>query len=59
MTRIESRPASNMLGRYIFFVDLVGHREDDELKDALTMVRKKTTFLKILGSYPVSSEKCR
>ena len=59
MTRIESRPARNMLGRYIFFVDLVGHREDDELKDALTMVRKKTTFLKILGSYPVSSEKCR
>ncbi len=57
MTRIESRPAGNMLGRYIFFVDLIGHREDDELKDALTMVRKKTTFLKILGSYPVSPEK--
>lgn len=57
MTRIESRPARNMLGRYIFFVDLIGHREDDELKDALTMVRKKTTFLKILGSYPVSQEK--
>lgn len=57
MTRIESRPARNMLGKYIFFVDLFGHREDDELKDALTMVRKKTTFLKILGSYPVSMEK--
>lgn len=57
MTRIESRPARNMLGRYIFFVDLIGHRDDDELKDALTMVRRKTTFLKILGSYPVSPEK--
>jgi len=54
MTRIESRPARNMLGKYIFFVDLIGHREDDDVKDALTMVRKKTTFLKILGSYPVS-----
>lgn len=58
MTRIESRPARNMLGRYIFFIDLIGHREDDALKDALTMVSKKTTFLKILGSYPISTEKC-
>ena len=58
MTRIESRPARNMLGRYIFFIDLIGHREDDALKDALTMVGKKTTFLKILGSYPISTEKC-
>lgn len=58
MTRIESRPARNMLGRYIFFVDLIGHKEDDALKDALTMVRKKTTFLKVLGSYPISPEKC-
>lgn len=57
MTRIESRPARNMLGRYIFFVDLIGHREDDALKDALTMVSKKTTFLKILGSYPAAPER--
>lgn len=56
MTRIESRPARNRLGRYIFFVDLIGHKEDDDLKDALTMVRKKTSFLKILGSYPVYAE---
>lgn len=54
MTRIESRPAKNRLGRYIFFVDLLGHREDDDLRDALTMVKRKTSFLKILGSYPVS-----
>lgn len=56
MTRIESRPARNTLGRYMFFVDVIGHREDDDLKDALTMVRRKTTFFKMLGSYPISSE---
>jgi prephenate dehydratase len=55
MTRIESRPAKNRLGRYIFFVDVLGHREDDDLRDALTMVKRKTSFLKILGSYPVSA----
>jgi prephenate dehydratase len=57
MTRIESRPAKNMLGRYIFFVDIAGHREDDDVKDALTMVGKKTSFLRILGSYPAYRER--
>lgn len=56
MTRIESRPAKNKLGRYVFFVDVEGHREDEDLRDALTMVRKKTSFLRILGSYPISPE---
>lgn len=53
LSRIESRPAKNKLGRYIFFVDLIGHREDEDLKDALTMVRRKTSFYKLLGSYPI------
>lgn len=52
MTRIESRPAKNQLGRYIFFIDINGYREDDNVKDALTMIRKKTSFFKFLGSYP-------
>jgi prephenate dehydratase len=56
MTRIESRPAKNMLGRYIFFVDIAGHREDEDVKDALTMVGRKTSFLRILGSYPAYRE---
>ncbi|MDP4179518.1 MAG: prephenate dehydratase [Bacillota bacterium] len=53
MTRIESRPAKNKLGRYIFFIDISGHREDEDLKNALTMVTRKTSFYKFLGSYPV------
>jgi len=52
MTRIESRPAKKQLGSYIFFVDIEGHREDDDVCDALTMVRRKTSFYKLLGSYP-------
>lgn len=53
MTRIESRPAKRKLGRYIFFVDIMGHSEDADIRDALTMVRRKTSFYKFLGSYPV------
>ncbi|WP_010681214.1 prephenate dehydratase [Acetivibrio cellulolyticus] len=52
MTRIESRPAKNKLGKYIFFIDLKGHIEDDDIRDALTMVQRKASFYKFLGSYP-------
>jgi len=52
MTRIESRPAKNKLGRYIFFIDFNGHRDDNDVKDALTMIQRKTSFYKFLGSYP-------
>lgn len=52
MTRIESRPAKNKLGQYIFFIDIDGHIEDQDVYDALTMVKRKTSFYKFLGSYP-------
>ncbi len=52
MTRIESRPAKKQLGNYIFFVDIEGHKDDDDVRDALTMVKRKTSFYKFLGSYP-------
>lgn len=51
MTRIESRPAKNELGKYIFFVDINGHWENENVRDALTMVQRKTSFYKFLGSY--------
>lgn len=52
MTRIESRPAKSQLGRYIFFVDIQGHIEDENVRDALMMVKRKTSYYKFLGSYP-------
>lgn len=53
MMRIESRPARNKLGQYIFFVDIAGHRSDDDVRDAIIMIRRKTSFFRNLGSYPV------
>ncbi len=52
LTRIESRPAKNQLGRYIFFVDIEGHKGEPDIRDALTMVDRKTSFFRLLGSYP-------
>ena len=51
LTKIESRPAKNELGKYIFFVDIEGHHSDLEVKEALTMVNRKTSFFRLLGSY--------
>ncbi len=52
LTRIESRPTRKILGEYIFFLDLEGHREDKIVQEALKRVAEKSTFFKILGSYP-------
>jgi len=52
LTKIESRPSKRVLGDYLFFIDLEGHREDKKVKEALQEVKKKTSMLKIIGSYP-------
>ncbi len=52
LTKIESRPSKKALGDYYFFVDMHGHRGDKLVAEALSAIKKKTSFLKMLGSYP-------
>jgi len=52
LTKIESRPVRGDLGKYIFFLDIQGHRRDEKVDIAIRLVREKALFLKILGSYP-------
>lgn len=52
MTRIESRPSRRGIWDYVFFVDIIGHREDPAVLAALEHLRRETLFLKVLGSYP-------
>ena len=54
MSRLESRPARTGLWEYLFFVDLEGHRDDADLALALTELRARAPFLKLLGSYPAA-----
>jgi len=54
MTRLESRPARTGLWEYLFFVDVEGHREDPPVSAALTELRSRAPFLKLLGSYPAA-----
>jgi prephenate dehydratase len=52
LTKIESRPSKKALGDYYFFADLEGHRSDSVVAAALSGLKRKTSFLKMLGSYP-------
>jgi len=52
MTKLESRPVRTTPWEYDFFVDLEGHRTDPRCLEAFEAVKKKATFIKILGSYP-------
>lgn len=52
MTRFESRPARNGQWEYYFYIDVLGHVDDDNLKVALELLHQQSSFLKILGSYP-------
>ena len=54
LTKLESRPSRDRPWEYFFYVDLEGHMEDDICREALEDLREKTSFLKILGSYPKS-----
>ena len=54
LTRIESRPRKQGLGRYMFFVDLEGHEEDGAAGAGLAGLRHRVERLKILGSYPAA-----
>ena len=52
LAKIESRPDKQSLGRYVFLVDLEGHREDSVVREALRGVEGRVSMFKIFGSYP-------
>jgi prephenate dehydratase len=54
LSKIESRPLKQGLGRYIFFADLGGHESDEAIVSALAAVRARTETLRILGTYPAA-----
>ncbi len=55
LTRIESRPRRQGLGRYMFFVDCEGAVTDEALAGALEDLRSKAEDVRVLGSYPTGN----
>lgn len=52
LTKIESRPMKQKAWEYVFFLDLMGHCDDEQIAAAIEELRPHCHFLKILGSYP-------
>ncbi len=52
MVRIESRPSRLERWNYVFFVDIEGHLEDELVREALESLQQRTSFFKVLGSFP-------
>ena len=52
LTRIESRPRKQGLGRYMFFVDLEGREDDPHVAEGLAGVRRHVETVRVLGTFP-------
>ena len=57
LAKVESRPSKESLGKYIFLVDLEGHRQDTSIRQVLKKVQAKTSLFKVFGSYPRYEQK--
>jgi prephenate dehydratase len=55
LTRIESRPMRQGLGRYMFFCDLQGRLSDTVVSEAIGELHQKAGTVRVLGTYPVAS----
>lgn len=51
LVKLESRPIHGKPWEYMFYVDVEADAESEEFKPTLDMIKDKTDYLKILGSY--------
>ncbi len=54
MVRFESRPAKQKGWEYYFYIDFIGHVEQDNVAAALAEIESQAAYYKCLGSYPVT-----
>jgi prephenate dehydratase len=52
LSRIESRPNGDRLGRYFFSIDCDGHVADARVGEALAALHRTCAEVRVLGSYP-------
>lgn len=52
LVRIESRPSKVINWEYVFYIDTIGHADEEPLKTALSELEQYCSSVKVLGSYP-------
>src|SRR5690606_19066566 len=56
LTDIEKRPSRKVSWEYYFFIDAVGHQDDEPMRQAIEEARQHCLQLTVLGSYPRATE---
>ncbi|MEN8200255.1 MAG: prephenate dehydratase [Thermodesulfobacteriota bacterium] len=56
LAKIESRPIKGKQWKYLFFLDLLGHIEDENVKDCCNTLKALCSYFEWLGSYPQSED---
>lgn len=56
LTRIESRPVKGEAGKYMFFIDMLGHVDDPVINKAVSRLQETCASFEWLGSYPQVEE---
>jgi len=56
LTRIESRPVKDEPGRYLFFIDMLGHMDDTVVREGCEELKGICAYYEWLGSYPRAEE---
>lgn len=51
LVKIESGPLRGKPWEYLFYLDLIGHRDDQVVRNALSHLGELADFLRVLGSY--------
>ncbi len=54
LAKIESRPIKGKQWKYLFFLDMLGHIEDEKIQRGCDMLKSKCSYFEWLGSYPQS-----
>ncbi len=52
ITNIVSRPVKEEAWQYMFFLEVQGHHQEENVKHALEAIEKNSLHIKLLGSYP-------
>jgi prephenate dehydratase len=55
LCKIESRPRRNQPWQYLFYLDFEGHWQDPQCEAAIMALLRRSSFVKLLGSYPAAT----
>ncbi|PHR29057.1 MAG: prephenate dehydratase [Desulfotalea sp.] len=52
LAKIESRPIKGKQWKYLFFLDMLGHIEDEKIQRGCEILKDQCSYFEWLGSYP-------